>query len=286
MSKNSIVLSIIVAFAFVGAFVSCKKTTEFTKIDFDSIVVDKRIPLLLESDTTLPFADVNVKLIYPKKFRNEEDLARLQQIFLGTFFGEPVYDSMSPQQAMNNYITKYTDDYKDLSNAYYNDKIRLKGEMPNWYWYSMSRLNKIVFQNDSLLAYAVEYSDYTGGAHGSYRLVYINIDLNNLVTLSEEDLFKPDYYKLLTDKLINNLMKQYNVSTPDSLVMHGFLTVDEIMPNNNFYLNDKGINYAYNQYEIAPYSMGVINITVPYSELEDILIPDGIITRFFLNNEK
>ena len=284
MKKNALIQVIIVVFAFMGMLASCKKTaSESNKIDFNSIVVVKKIPMLVENDTTLPFADVEIDFTYPVKFRNEEDLARLQQIFLGTFFGERVYDSMTPEQAVDNYLTNYTEEYTSLSNSYYEDKARLgANDTPQWYWYNMSNSNKILFQNDSLLAYAVEFSDYTGGAHGSYRVTYTNIDLNDLVTLSEEDIFKPDYYKPLTDKIVNALMKKFDAPVPDSLLMHGFFTVEDIVPNNNFWLDDKGIHYAYNQYEIAPYAMGVIEVSVPYSDLQDILIPDGIVSRFFL----
>ena len=47
-------------------------------------------------------------------------------------------------------------------------------------------------------------------------------------------------------------MINYEVAEPDSLLMRGFFTVEDIVPNNNFWLNDEGINYTYNQYEIAP----------------------------------
>ena len=86
----------------------------------------------------------------------------------------------------------------------------------------MNTSNKILFQNDSLLSYVVEYSDYEGGAHGSYRITYTNIDLNELVTSSEEDLFVPGYYKELTDKILQSLMKEYDAEIPDSLLMRGF----------------------------------------------------------------
>ena len=148
----------------------------------------------------------------------------------------------------------------------------------------MNTNNKILFQNDSILSYAVEYSDYEGGAHGSYNIIYTNIDLNQLVTVSEEDLFVPDYYKRLKDKIVQSLMKQYDAEVPDSLLMRGFFTIEDIVPNNNFWLSDSAIHYSYNQYEIAPYSMGVIDVAVPYSELNNIVIPDGIITRYFSDN--
>ncbi len=284
--KRNIVLPIAaIVIAFVGLFSSCKKTGNSTKIEFDSIVVAEKIPLLVENDTTLPYSDVEIKFIYPKKFQGKEELARLQEIFAGTFFRSPDFETLAPQESVNKYLADYSEEYKKLSNSYYEDKKRLQDEIPQWYWYKMSNTNKIIYQGDSLLAYAVEYSDYTGGAHGSYNVVYTNIDLNRLVTLAEEDLFKPDYFKPLTEKIIQNLMKKFNVTQPDSLYEHGFFTIEDIAPNNNFWLDDKAIHYAYNQYEIAPYAMGVIEVSVPYSDLEDILIPNGLVSRFFLKEK-
>lgn len=257
-----------------------------SKIEFDSIVVKQRIPLLQENDTTLPFADVEISFTYPVRFRNTESLARLQQIFLGTFFGDTRYDSITPKEAVERFMMDYTTRYESLSNSYYEDKMRLEGEMPVWYWYSMSNSNRILFSDDSLLSYAVEYSDYEGGAHGSYRILYSTIDLSELTTISEEDLFVPDYYRPLTEKITERLMDQYNVENPDSLLMRGFFTMEDIVPNNNFWLNEEGIHYSYNQYEIAPYAMGVIHVTVPYSDLTDILLPEGIVSSYLIKERE
>lgn len=287
MRTNSLYYIALLVLVTTSVFVSCEGNRRGGKsslIEYDSIVVKQHIPLLVENDTTLPFADVNVSFVYPVKFRDAESLARLEQIFKGTFFGDMLYDSMTPQEAMDQYISDYSERYKSLSNLYYEDKARLDGKTPSWYWYYMNTNNKILFQNDSILSYAVEYSDYEGGAHGSYNIIYTNIDLNQLVTVSEEDLFVPDYYKRLKDKIVQSLMKQYDAEVPDSLLMRGFFTIEDIVPNNNFWLSDSAIHYSYNQYEIAPYSMGVIDVAVPYSELNNIVIPDGIITRYFSDN--
>jgi hypothetical protein len=250
------------------------------KIEYDSIVVNQRIPLLQANDTTLPSAEVELSFTYPVKFRDTESLARLQQIFKGTFFGDTSFDSITPQEATERFMADYTTRYESLSNSYYEDKARLEGEMPLWYWYFMHIKNRILFQDESLLSYAVEYSDYEGGAHGSYRILYTNINLDELNTISEEDLFMPDYYKPLTEKIIQRLMDQYDAIEPDSLLMRGFFTIEDIVPNNNFWLNEEGIHYTYNQYEIAPYSMGVIDVTVPYSDLTEILQPETIISGY------
>ena len=287
MRTNSYIFTALLVLFVTSIFASCegnRRGGKSTRIEYDSIVFAEHIPLLIENDTTLPFSDVRISFIYPTKFRDEESRARLEQIFKGTFFGDIVYDSMTPQEAMNQYIDIYSERYKSLSNLYYEEIARLEDNSPSWYWYYMNLNNKILFQNDSILSYAVEYSDYEGGAHGSYNIMYTNIDLNELVTISEEDLFVPNYYNSLTDNIVKSLMKQYDAEIPDSLLMRGFFTIDDIVPNNNFWLSDSGIHYSYNQYEIAPYSMGVIDVVVPYSEISDIILPDGIIARYFSNN--
>ena len=287
MRTNSLFYTAILVLIVTSILASCegnRRGGKSTRIEYDSIVYADHIPLLIENDTTMPFADVNISFTYPTKFRDAESLARLEQIFKGTFFGDIEYDSMTPQEAMDQYVSNYTERYKSLSNYYYEDLARLESNIPTWYWYYMQTSNKILFENDSILSYAVEYGDYEGGAHGSYSIIYTNIDLNELVTISEEDLFVPDYYRRLTDKIVKSLMKQYDVDNPDSLLSNGFFTIEDIVPNNNFWLSDDGINYSYNQYEIAPFSMGVIDVLVPYSELGDIILPDGIIARYFKDN--
>lgn len=287
MNKNRLTALLLAVFLITMLF-SCKNRGKKSEIPltFDTIAVSKKIPLLEKNDSTLPFAVVNINFIYPATFRTPEELARLQQIFVGTFFTDVRYDSLHPQEAINQYLENYTQHYRTLSKDYYSDKSRLpEGEMPVWYWYQLNISNKILFQNDSILSYAVKYSDYTGGAHGSYRILYYNIDLNDLVTISEEDLFVPDYYKPLTEIILRLLMKKYGVTSPDSLISKGFFNLDDIAPNNNFWMNDHGLHYTYNQYEIAPYVIGAIDVSIPYAELDSLLRPDNPIERFFPGKE-
>lgn len=283
--KLSRITSIIAFFAVASIlFFSCKdkRSAKSTHITYDSVVVKKQIPLLEKNDTTLPYSDVEIRFTYPTEFKTAEDLSRLQQIFIGTFFGDMQYDELTPKNAVDKYLEHYTEEYKSLSNDFYADQQNIQGsQLPQWYWYQLNIANKIQFQNDSLLSYAVEYSDYTGGAHGSFRVTYVNVDLTDLVTLSEEDLFVPNYKKRLTDVLLSQLTEKYGVASPDLLIEQGFFTIDDIVPNNNFWMNEQGLHYSFNQYEVAPYAMGVIDVTIPYSKLTDILKSNGIISRYF-----
>ena len=279
MRKN--ILVIITSIVLAGLFViSCTKKS--SKLEFDNISLNKKIYLFPDNDTTKPFADVEIELNYPKSFRNKEDLARLQEIFNGTFFNEESYGYLSANEALDLYLEKYTEEYREIGNQYYQDMENLEGDnQPSWYYYQLHKSNEILYEDENILSYSVDHATYTGGAHGSLQVLYYTIDLNSLTTITEEDIFTPNYHQFLTTKIIENLMKNYEVNTPEELINEGFFDVNDIAPNNNFWLNNEGVHYIYNQYEIAPYSMGPIEVTIPYEDIQSIIIPESIAGKQF-----
>ena len=54
----------------------------------------------------------------------------------------------------------------------------------------------------------------------------------------------------------------------------GYLSTTSIYPPDNFLLKEEGILYYYNVYEIAPYALGATQLTISYSDLDDILRDD------------
>ena len=258
---------------------SCFETNN--SIKFDKLKLEEKVYLFPTNDTTIPYANVEIEFNYPKSFKNKESLARLQQIFKGTFFNNESYDSLSPKEAVNKYLEEYTEEYRELGNQYHEDMVNLEGDnQPSWYWYQLQKSNEILYEDESVLSYSVQHADYTGGAHGSLNVLYYTIDLNELTTITEESIFKPNYYKFLTSKIIERLMKKYNLDSPAKLMEEGFFDINEIAPNNNFWINNEGIHYIYNQYEIAPYSMGPIEVTIPYEDIKSIIIPESIAGQF------
>lgn len=250
-------------------------------IEFDTLEIDENVFLFSENDTTLPYSDVKFEFTFPVKFKNKEDLSRLQQIFNGTFFNDESYDSLAPKDALNEYLKNYTAEYRELADQYRKDKATLENDqMPSWYWYYHYKTNEVLYNDKYIVSYSVEHSDYTGGAHGSLFVLCSTIDLNKLTTITEEDIFKPNYYQFLTTKIIEKLMEKYEVTEPDQLIGKGFFDINEIAPNNNFWMNNEGIHYVYNQYEIAPYSMGPVEVTIPFEELESIIISRGLANNY------
>ena len=61
-----------------------------------------------------------------------------------------------------------------------------------------------------------------------------------------------------------DLLEEY---TPD----HEKFSIDEIFPNGNFLIDDNGITYTFNEYEIAAYVVGATNVHLPYEEIQYLL---------------
>lgn len=104
---------------------------------------------------------------------------------------------------------------------------------------------KVTFNESCILSLYFDHYLFTGGAHGS-TLRYSNTwNLNNGQMISkqlESSVSHPDYFK--------NPEQNVSVSfSPD-----------------NFYLTPEGIVIYFQQYDIAPYSNGIIEFTIPYEE--------------------
>lgn len=117
-----------------------------------------------------------------------------------------------------------------------------------------------------LQTYAVAYNDYTGGAHGMNALICNVFDLTTGETVSEADLFAEGY--------------QEGVSALLKTALDAFLEAQEEgedlvfgapEPNGNFSVSEEGVTWTYNPYEIAPYALGAIELTVSWSDLKPYL---------------
>ena len=66
-------------------------------------------------------------------------------------------------------------------------------------------------------------------------------------------------------------MKDNNVSTIDELCNKGYSLDIDFFITNNFILGNDSMTFLYNRYEIAPYAMGDILISLDYETLKDIM---------------
>ena len=76
------------------------------------------------------------------------------------------------------------------------------------------------------------------------------------------------------------MAKDEKVSTEQELQNKGYW-LENLVPTENFYVNAMGLTWLYNPYEIAPYAMGTIQITLSYNQIMPYILPNSPIRRIF-----
>ena len=214
---------------------------------------------------------ISIALDFPEKMADEAVLDKVQHSIKSEVFGD-AYQNMDIQQAIEAYTAMLKTEYKQNNLPLVADQMDERNvELDAIFREEQIITSMVMGIHNMIFSYAVERYVFMGGAHGSNYRVFYNFDLTNGEMLHEEDLFKPGYEEALTDLLLKNMVEQNeDAQLVDDLKAYGY-NVDEIHPNDNFFLSDSCLVYVFNQYEIAPYAMGETEIAISYDQLRELL---------------
>lgn len=254
---------------FVGGCNTGTKEMTDNDIAFDSVRVDKSYHLLENPEN--PNCNLQINFTFPAKYENKEILKKIQQQFVNSYFGES-YETLSPEAAAIRYTEDYLSNYKDLTDEF-KAEVAKADESPVGAWFSYYEMssNDIAYNKNDMLSYTVNFENYTGGAHGAHAFTNHVINLKTGDVIKEEDIFIENFQDDLAQILVDRIAKQNNVDNPKELESVGFFSVEEIFPNGNFLVDDYGITYTFNEYEIAAYVVGATNVHLPYEEIQYLL---------------
>ncbi len=287
MSKH--LLCAIISFVALGCFVaSCGGINPNAgDLQTDSIYVNRTEHLY--GDTAMPACN----LIISHMWISDADEPALRDslnhmLQLHTFGNEYAY--MPVQEAIEKYGNDYTADFrKDYEPLYAKEYMAYalnqdgnqtaggSNTPSSWFNFFQKVETHTTFYYKHLLTYSIYREDYTGGAHGFYSTKFLNIDLRTLKTITLDDLLQGDYEETLTTLIEQRLMQDNNAGSADELYDMGYGTTGNIAPIDNFYLTPDGITFHYNIYEIAPYVIGPIEVTVDFDKMKDMLRNDYMI---------
>lgn len=213
-----------------------------------------------------PSAKIDLLLLYPPKTVNQQ-LINAIDLSMASFI---LNDSLSigdPELLVENITFDYFESYREATDGIPN--IETTSSF-NW----LKKLTmEVLYNENSLLTLKFNKYGYTGGAHGVNiaRFRVFNLRENKPVELS--DIFIKDFEEELNSILDKKLRKLNGVLPEEKLEESGFL-VDKIVFNDNFYMNNDGIGFFYNVYEIASYATGPTELFCTFYDLKNILRPD------------
>jgi hypothetical protein len=123
---------------------------------------------------------------------------------------------------------------------------------------------EVTYQSQKITCIAINSYLNTGGAHGNMNISFLNFDSQTGQLLNIDDYIKNrlDFIKLAK--------KYFNIELQESSNKTNF---DDYFFEENFHLpenigfSDDGVILLYNIYEIAPYSEGITEFTIPFEEI-------------------
>ena len=277
--KKQYVSLLAVILAASGFLFSCgdKMKKDTGSLEFDSIQVNKTVHLF--GDTSKPACNLLINFVYPSKSSDELLKDTLDKYFIAACFGDK-YMGEKPQEVVKQYTETYISEYRrDLEPMYLEDEKDKENEssVGAWYSYYKGIESHVQLYEKNLLVYRINYNEYTGGAHGIYMTTYLNFDLGLMRPLRLDDIFVGDYQEPLTDLIWNQIMADNGAKTRAELEDMGYGSTGEIAATENFYLNKDGVTFYYNVYDITPYAMGPVVVSLPFQMLEHMLGSNPVI---------
>lgn len=268
MKARNFVLS---ALAVVAAFaaVSCQKSSG----DKDGLVssfevrqsvksASKSYKMTLDNETY--FLTLSSSVQWPEQFGNY-DIKELQDSLVTTMYGDST--TLPIDEAIAKWVCTVDDEVLAGARLEAIDSVPDAAALNN---YEMEVTGKIIEFNETTVTYDVSYYSYLGGAHGNTASQPFTYDLASGHVMTLATMFNPGTEKQILTQITEALAQQYNVPV-EKLIDQGFMMPLETV-GRPFIENDM-IVFRYNPYEIAPYSMGTIDVAIPAGALAHELTP-------------
>lgn len=275
MQKNNFSFAVLFSIcAFLFLFSSCGGSVQTTEnISTDSVQVETTgtnkltYEILTEIDNEDEAkAKFKVQLLVITEVPTGSDLAILQGIL---------------QKQQN-----YTGDAKEFLSEQKQNYIRTRpaeGEeseegMEDQNAYTNKRVE--VFYNDNYLTTIGFFKEeYAGGAHGENQELYCVLDLKKNQKMTLDMIVDKKDLPLLQQKVTNEALKLAKTEGYATLEEAGYFS-EEVIPTENFSVTERGMEFVYQQADLAPASMPAVSFTVSWSELKDIIKADSPVTVF------
>ena len=242
--------------AVLALAVSCNNYVEEDVLKTETTEFSRETPLM--EDAPFTFC-LDITAEWPTGGMDADAMKKMQKGITGLLFGSDL-KTIDIEYAMERYNAEAVSFYISENEEMAEDIEDDWGFMLNW---SESIEGSFLPKYNGMVSYIRYIYGYSGGAHGMDAKTAVTFSLSTGEEVTESDLFIEGYENKLTEALRRNLL----VSIPDQ----SMLFETEIFPGGDFYLTSEGITYIYQRYEVGPYVIGIVEVTVPWNEIKDIL---------------
>ena len=241
----------IIALILVLALVGCGKTATDapSQDDFGFITISTSDELLQELDGESVVAEVgwqNVTL-------SEEDAEKYPEL-------NKRFEEMNAENA--DYAQSTLEEFLEMAEEF-------PVELNAWYYYSNKKAN-LQRADKYIVSIISDYADYTGGAHGYYSNLGINIspetgkDVSLEEVIRDREAFDKLVYDSLLEQEIYEILEENRQSFYETYTEQGY----------NWSIDYEKLTVYFNPYELASYAAGILTVEVEFEEHPELFFEE------------
>ncbi|MDR2608157.1 MAG: DUF3298 and DUF4163 domain-containing protein [Treponema sp.] len=184
-------------------------------------------------------------------------------------FRSLVYGGQTAKQYAAERGELYRTEYLEAKNSFRNGDEY--GQSMNWYH---SETVSLITESPRIRVFSKTGESFTGGAHGMREQRYFVIDRLSGRQIDTAFIIKNGAEGELTALINEALRSRMDPGSGTTLKDGGFFE-ETVEITENFFLDRAGMSFHWDQYEIAPYSMGPIEVSIPWKQLSALLSAEG-----------
>ena len=249
MKKRNLVLSVMTT-CLVSCFLlsGCNGQKQIDSETVKTVKVEEQAHL--QDDTVSPACKITIDYSYLAESDAADSIAqRINRTIQAHVLGKE-YIRMNPEVAVDSFKNTYINNYRKDVNEFYQEDIKNgtpKDELPTWYNYEYGLTTHFSEGKEGILNFIAETFEYTGGAHPN------------------------SWNKELITEMATRL-EDSSITSLEGLQNAGILNSTNMYVPDNFLLEKEKVSFLYNKYDIAPYAVGVITLSLPYTSVEKYMI--------------
>ena len=130
--------------------------------------------------------------------------------------------------------------------------------------YEANVTTEVRYKTNEFVSFIVYYYQFTGGAHGMTTFDTYNVDMKNCKIITLADVIKQGDEKIIRDSILKQVDQKKDEFFEEDARQ---LVTNEDLSKRPFVIEEDGIIFKYNHYEIAPYSTGMPEFKITWNEL-------------------
>jgi hypothetical protein len=241
-----------------------KETNEaYTAFEFVSVSGNTRLPANLKNDSQCILSS---STIWPSAGNNSPLAASIRKLLYDRFSLPP---GKEPSVLLPAELQKNLEDWK---NGYIKAGVKETENMGMSLSSEQVNSLMVLSESKSVITLAFYSYGYSGGAHGNYSTELFSFDKRTNKRLQLADVLTPAGISVLPQLLSKAARAQFGIPANQTLEQAG-LFKNSIPVTQNFWVDNAGLGFWYQPYEIGPFAFGEIPLFIPLAQVSAYIQP-------------